>query len=141
MINNRCETSVVNNFINLCKSARDGYKNCKVYKIIKDLLMESGDTDYNDGSDKCHKQFCPESNSKGRHSYKGTLSVKVEDNGSTSSKFCITFKNTPVLDDRSHLVIGRIVRGLEVLDALNEYGSNCGVPHKSIFIQKCGEWK
>lgn len=60
----------------------------------------------------------------------------LEDDGSISSKFTITLKTASILDER-RVVIGRIVKGLEVLTALENFGSRFGLTHETVVI-KCG---
>lgn len=56
------------------------------------------------------------------------------------SQFFITFDKTPWLDG-NHTVFGQISEGNEVLDLLEQYGSQTGRPLGKIEIVDCGEIK
>ena len=50
----------------------------------------------------------------------------------------MTFGPTPHLDG-GHVVFGRVVDGLEMLDAMEKVGSNTGATSESVVIQDCGQ--
>lgn len=54
------------------------------------------------------------------------------------SQFFITFIQTTWLDGK-HCVFGRVVEGMEVLDALERIGSQSGTTSSPAFIADCGQ--
>lgn len=135
MMDSKYEPEIVNHFIQRCVTKSDGYQGQKICKIIKGLLMEIGDGNTED--DVKTKPFFPNVFEKGDHHHCGTLSILLNEDDSVSSKFCVTFKKLPILNGRQ-IVIGRVIKGLEVLNAINCYGSKFGFPRTPIFIKSCG---
>lgn len=62
----------------------------------------------------------------------GTVSLIFNKNGSPT-KFSISLKQTTKVD-KSHLVIGRVVKGMDVLKAIECYASPGGKPVKEILV-------
>lgn len=135
------EPEIVEKFIELCsnRNKNDCYKGCKVHKIIKDLLIESGDV--HEGFNMNRIELFPSSNKMGEHLNSGTVSMLLNNDGSVSSKFCITLKKLPSLNDKQ-IVIGRVVKGLKFLQfAAEGFGTRFGAPQKAIFIKSSGTIK
>ena len=53
------------------------------------------------------------------------------------SQFFITFKKTDWLNNK-HVVFGKVVQGLEVLDKIEAMGTPNGKPKKPVIIYNCG---
>ncbi len=60
-----------------------------------------------------------------RHQGRGILSMANSGPNTNGSQFFITFTDTPWLDDH-HAVFGKVISGLEVLDALEKVGTESG---------------
>ena len=60
-----------------------------------------------------------------RHEERGTLSMANAGPGTNGSQFFITFGPTPHLDG-AHVVFGKVVEGMEMLDKMENAGSNSG---------------
>lgn len=127
------EPEIVEKFVELCQSS---YRGCKIHKIIKGLLFETCDLQ----DEKVSCALFPRSRRKGEHLYPGTLSLLLKEDDSVSSKFCITLKNVRSLDGKQ-IVIGRVVKGLDVLLAVDGFGTCFGKPRKAIFIKNSGTIK
>jgi cyclophilin family peptidyl-prolyl cis-trans isomerase len=54
------------------------------------------------------------------------------------SQFFMTFAQTAWLDGK-HMVFGRVIEGLEVLDQLERIGSQSGATSEAAIIADCGE--
>jgi len=54
------------------------------------------------------------------------------------SQFFICTVDTPWLDGK-HCVFGKVVDGLDVVDAIEEVGSQSGATSKSVTVRDCGE--
>ena len=68
---------------------------------------------------------------------RGTLSMGNSGKNSNSSQFFFPFQAAPQCDGK-HVVFGRIVSGLDVLDAAEKYGTTEGDPTAPICITDCG---
>lgn len=53
------------------------------------------------------------------------------------SQFFITFGPTPHLDGK-HVVFGKVIDGLDIVDAMEKAGSGSGTPTKTVTIEKSG---
>lgn len=128
--------------LDLCTMKNDGlsYQGSKVHKIIRGLLFEAGDLQRNIAFREYKETVCPIYTSpceRGDHLHAGTLSMLLEDDSSVSSKFSISLKKMPMLNGKE-IVIGRVVKGLDVLSAIESYGSRFGLPRRTILIKSCG---
>ena len=73
-----------------------------------------------------------------RHEERGNLSMANAGPGTNGSQFFITFGPTPHLDG-AHVVFGKVVEGMEMLDKMENVGSNDGSTSKDIYIEDCGQ--
>lgn len=135
MLNLNVDSNVKEKFLDLCQMKCDGisYQGCKVHKILEGLLLESGDLQ--GYKDPC--SICPCLSAMGSHRYAGTVSLLLEEDCSVSSKFSITFKRMMLLD-RKETVIGRVIKGLDVLSTIGNYGTRFGLTKRTMLIKSCG---
>lgn len=56
------------------------------------------------------------------------------------SQFFITTVETPWLDG-NHVVFGKVVEGMEVVKAIEKFGTRSGAPSQTVTIEECGEVK
>jgi len=56
------------------------------------------------------------------------------------SQFFVTFVPIPYLDNR-HVVFGKVIKGLELLDQIEAVGSDEGPTSKVVLVDDCGEEK
>ncbi|KAI8919476.1 peptidyl-prolyl cis-trans isomerase CYP20-1-like protein [Powellomyces hirtus] len=76
-----------------------------------------------------------------KHDRKGVVSMANAGKDTNGSQFFITATATSWLDNR-HVVFGRVVEGLEVLDALEKVQTNArDMPLEKVVIVKSGELK
>lgn len=110
-----------------------------IHQIIPGLYFELGDVTNRNGSGglTAQGQDILVENFHCNHDQIGTLSMVVEPNGTVNSKFSVTFKPLNILD-KNRVVFGRVVKGLDVLTAIETYGSYAGKPKKPIFVSSCG---
>lgn len=66
----------------------------------------------------------------------GTVSLILNENGSPPSKFSISLKNTTRVA-QNQMVVGRVVKGIDVLKAIECYGSPGGPPVRTILVNNC----
>ena len=138
MLDCNVDQDILKKFIDLCNMKNDSvnYQGSKVHKIIQGLVIEAGLLQHNLTYYNACK-ILPRSCDTGDHLYAGTLSMVLEDDCSVSSKFSITLKKMSILNEKE-IVIGRVVKGLDILSAVESYGTRFGLPKKTILIKSCG---
>jgi cyclophilin family peptidyl-prolyl cis-trans isomerase len=124
--------NTVNNFVYL---AREGwYDDIAFFRVIKDFMAQAGDPT-NTGLGGPGYSFPDEFHPELKHDSPGILSMANSGSGTNGSQFFVTFTPAPWLDayDENgelkecevrevscHAVFGRVIEGLDVLEALTE---------------------
>ncbi|OQR88285.1 peptidylprolyl isomerase [Achlya hypogyna] len=105
------------NFLGLCEKGY--YDNVEFHRIIRGFMMQGGDpTGTGRGGESVWgKAFRDEFDSRLRHTDRGVLSMANSGTNTNGSQFFITFKECTYLDNK-HSVFGRVVGGVDVLDAI-----------------------
>ncbi|POM77555.1 Peptidyl-prolyl cis-trans isomerase [Phytophthora palmivora] len=116
------------------------YKDSIFHRIIPNFMVQGGDfTQFNGmGGESIYGAKFPDENFKLKHAGKGTLSMANSGANTNGSQFFICTVKTSWLDGR-HVVFGRVVQGLDVLDAVEAVGSPSGTPSKKVVITESGE--
>ena len=104
----------VNNFVFL--ALHQYYDGIIFHRVLEDFMAQTGDPT-GTGQGGPGYRFDDEFHSELVHDGAGVLSMANAGPGTNGSQFFITFTATPWLD-RRHAVFGRVVEGLEVLDAI-----------------------
>ncbi|KAL4147763.1 hypothetical protein PRNP1_011517 [Phytophthora ramorum] len=105
------------NFMSLCQAKY--YDGVLFHRVIKGFMMQGGDpTGTGRGGESIWKKpFRDEIDSRLSHDTRGVLSMANSGPGTNNSQFFVTFKACTHLD-KKHAVFGRVVGGMDVLDAV-----------------------
>ena len=101
------------------------YKNCVIHRLIKGFMLQTGDYENSNGTGGASvygKKF-PDENLELKHTRRGQLSMANSGPDTNGSQFFITFDAAPHLDGK-HVVFGEVVKGWEVLDAIEAMKTN-----------------
>ena len=133
-----------NNFRSLCTGEKNiTYKGTKFFRVIKNLFIQGGDFEKNDGTggysiygDKFEDESFYYS-----HSREGLLSMANEGKNTNGSQFFITLRDLTWYDEK-HVVFGQVISGMEHLKEIEGVKvDDDDKPEEEIIIENCGEIK
>mmetsp|Transcript_4194 Transcript_4194/g.10107 ORF Transcript_4194/g.10107 Transcript_4194/m.10107 type:complete len:201 (+) Transcript_4194:51-653(+) len=135
------------NFVHLCMGdkgkASTGqplhYKGSKFHRIIPNFMIQGGDFTRGDGTggESIYGAKFADENFKLKHTGPGILSMANAGPNTNGSQFFITTVKTSWLDGR-HVVFGKIVDGMDVVQQVEAVGSQSGSPSKKVEIADSG---
>ena len=131
------------NFAQLCSGAAGfGFADSIFHRIIPDFMCQGGDFTNGDGTGGksifggAEGVFADE-NFVLKHDGRGILSMANRGPNTNGSQFFLCLRATPHLDGR-HVVFGRVVAGIEVLDAMEAQGAQNGSTKAKVALKACG---
>jgi len=134
------EDEVPNTVANIISLAESGfYKGMTFHRIINGFMAQGGCPNSKKGAMGTPGtggpgyRFADEFSPKLKHTGRGIMSMANAGPNTNGSQFFICFGPTPHLDGR-HAVFGKVIQGLEVLDALEAIGTNSGRPTESVMF-------
>ncbi|KAI9320571.1 peptidyl-prolyl cis-trans isomerase cyp5 [Dichotomocladium elegans] len=118
------------------------YKNSSFHRVIPGFMAQGGDFTMGDGrgGESIYGRTFKDENFTLKHTGRGLLSMANAGPNTNGSQFFITFDQTPWLNG-NHTVFGELIEGKEVLDLIEQYGSQSGRPLADIKIVDSGEIK
>ena len=113
------------------------YENTKFHRIIPDFMIQGGDPKGNGtgGESIWKKPFEDEFSFKLRFSAPGILAMANSGPQTNGSQFFITTIETSWLNDK-HTIFGRVTKGMDVINKIEDLGTSSGKPTKEVKILK-----
>ena len=117
------------------------YKDVPFHRIQSGFVAQGGDVTRFDGSGGesiYGKKFNDEKDGlKLKHDGPGVVSMANSGKNSNSSQFFVTLDKTPQCDGK-HVVVGKVVVGLEVVHKMAACSSAEGTPTRNVWVSDCG---
>ena len=130
MIAELYEEQAPNTVANIITLAESGYySDMGFHRILKGFMAQGGCPNTKKGEESGRAgtggpgyQFNNESHPEAKHDARGILSMANAGPNTNGSQFFVCFKSVPFLDG-GYTVFGKVVEGLDVIDALEDAGS------------------
>ena len=116
------------------------YASSVVHRVIPGFMIQGGDfTNHNGtGGESIYGRTFRDENFTLKHDARGVVSMANAGANTNSSEFFITLAATPHLDGK-HCAFGRVLRGMDVVDAVEAVGSQSGATSEAVAVTDSGQ--
>ena len=116
------------------------FKGSSFHRVIENFMAQGGDftAGIGTGGESIYGEKFKYENFTVKHTGRGDLSMANAGPNTNGSQFFLTFIQCQWLDNK-HVVFGKVVDGLPVLDALESVGSETGQTRAPCIIHDCGQ--
>ncbi len=116
------------------------YKGSKFHRVIQQFMCQGGDFTRGNGTggESIYGEKFADENFQLKHTTPGLLSMANAGPNTNGSQFFITTVVTSWLDGK-HVVFGKVVDGMNVVQAMEAAGSHSGTTSADVVIADCGQ--
>ncbi|EFN59542.1 hypothetical protein CHLNCDRAFT_12885, partial [Chlorella variabilis] len=128
------------NFLQLAQAEPgSGYKGSRFHRIIPSFMAQGGDftADNGTGGRSIYGSRFPDENFQLKHLGEGVLSMANAGPNTNGSQFFLCTASTPWLDQK-HVVFGQVLKGYNVVKAMEACGSRSGETAHDVMVSNSG---